>query len=243
MKHDLHTLANYHATCSFAPTEAIARFACLLSEYEATSREQKHITEQAWRIGVNTFIHVFRLLILYTKNLDLAVYHTQRGIYYFVQFIGQIAEEPNGFLQLAARDATMFVLKKTVFEVSTSHRKTFACPVGSDPCLAVVDTGVRLLGTVYRDIESARDEATRSILNCSIGCDHEQFGHRLSVLAEAATCVSHLGKKGGPILVKLAKAVRKKRPSQKLEMARPSIDDVKAMAPGDVARLLLRSKK
>lgn len=242
MKHDLHSLGNYNDCCAFSPPAAIARFACLLSEYEATAREQKHITEHAWKIGVNTFIHVFRLLILYTKNLDLAVYHTQRGIYYFVQFISQIAEEPNGFLQLAARDATMFVLKKTVFEISTSYRKSFACPIGSDPCLSVVDSGIRLLGTLYRDVETCRDEAVRNILNCSLGCDDRQFGARLETLGQAATWLSYLGSKAGPALTKFAKLIRRKRPGQELVTTWPSIEDVEHLTPCEIAKVLLGSK-
>tara|TARA_B100000902_G_scaffold272817_1_gene258734 strand:- start:2185 stop:2874 length:690 start_codon:yes stop_codon:yes gene_type:complete len=69
---------------------------------------------------------------LYTKNLDLTVYHCQKSFYYYIEFIGQIGDSNHQFLQLNSKDAALFVLKKTIFEINEDYRKTYETPIGSE---------------------------------------------------------------------------------------------------------------
>lgn len=70
--------------------------------------------------GLLTINHVFNLLLLYTKNIQLVVTHSQKAFYYYAEFISQIGET-NAFLQLTSHDASLFVYKKTIYEINKDY--------------------------------------------------------------------------------------------------------------------------
>ena len=67
--------------------------------------------------GLDTITNVFLNILYYTKNIDITYFHCQKSFYFYVEFVGQITEEDKMFLQLTSRDATIYVYKKTVFEI------------------------------------------------------------------------------------------------------------------------------
>ena len=73
--------------------------------------------------GIDVINNVYRELLLYTKNIELSVYYTQKGYFYYVEFIDQIGDESNSFLKLNSKDAMLFVLKKTVYEINNDMKK------------------------------------------------------------------------------------------------------------------------
>jgi len=75
--------------------------------------------------GIETITHVFRFLILYTRNLEVTYYNCKKALYYYIEFIGQIGEDSNDYLSLTSNDAALFVYKKTIFTVINSYKKDF----------------------------------------------------------------------------------------------------------------------
>jgi hypothetical protein len=73
--------------------------------------------------GLDTIINVFHHLLLYTKNLDLTYFHCQKAFYFYVEFVSQISDDEKIFLQLTSRDATTYVYKKTIYDISLEFRK------------------------------------------------------------------------------------------------------------------------
>ena len=73
--------------------------------------------------GLITITNVFNIILFYSKNLDMAYYHSQKAYYFYVEFIGQISEEHNTFLQLSSRDAILFIYKKTIFDIHNECKK------------------------------------------------------------------------------------------------------------------------
>src|SRR5210317_348621 len=69
--------------------------------------------------------YIYNFLLLYTKNLDLTIYHTQKSILYYIEFIGQIGDDNHSFLKLNSKDATLFTYKKTIFDVNQEYRKEY----------------------------------------------------------------------------------------------------------------------
>lgn len=62
--------------------------------------------------GVETLTHVYKTIMLYTKNLELTEYHTEKAGVYYIEFISQlIGSEVN------VRETIMFVYKKTIFDI------------------------------------------------------------------------------------------------------------------------------
>ena len=50
---------------------------------------------------------------MYTeKNLSLTLYHCKKSFLYYVEFISQIGDEGNSYLQLNTKDAILFIYKK-----------------------------------------------------------------------------------------------------------------------------------
>jgi hypothetical protein len=75
--------------------------------------------------GIKNTCYIYNFLLLYTKNLELTLYHTQKSIIYYIEFISQIGEDTNNLLQLNSKDATLFIFKKTIFEVNEETRKNY----------------------------------------------------------------------------------------------------------------------
>jgi|ETNvirenome_6_85_1030632.scaffolds.fasta_scaffold07100_2 hypothetical protein len=73
--------------------------------------------------GIETVRNIYNMLLLYTKNLDLVHHHVQKAFCYYVEFIGQIGDEHHSFLQLNSKDATLFVYKKSIFDINQDYRK------------------------------------------------------------------------------------------------------------------------
>ena len=96
--------------------------------------------------GIETLQNVFNILLLYTKNLELVNYHCQKSYYYYVEFIGQIGDDNHSFLQLNSKDATLFVYKKTIFEINNDFKKMFVSPSGDQ--LELI-RNVRSLTNIY----------------------------------------------------------------------------------------------
>jgi hypothetical protein len=124
---------NYACELSSTIGDIINKYNILLIEYlkfiidnivVKNSAYNKFIIER----GIETITHVFTLLLYYSKNVDMAYYHGQRSFYFYVEFIGQISEDQHSFLNLSSRDASMFVYKKTIFELSNEYRKNLKEP-------------------------------------------------------------------------------------------------------------------
>jgi hypothetical protein len=73
--------------------------------------------------GLETQTNVFTTILYYTKNIELACFHCQKALYFYVEFVAQISEEQNMFLQLSSRDATSYVYKKTIYDINNEYKK------------------------------------------------------------------------------------------------------------------------
>ena len=69
--------------------------------------------------------YIYNFLLLYTKNLELVVYHTQKSILYYIEFISQISDDNHSSLKLNSNDATLFIYKKTIFDVNEDFRNKY----------------------------------------------------------------------------------------------------------------------
>tara|TARA_Y100000389_G_scaffold123276_1_gene120594 strand:- start:5140 stop:5916 length:777 start_codon:yes stop_codon:yes gene_type:complete len=82
---------------------------------------RKYIIKQ----GAKTIKHVFFMLLIYTKNLEITCYNCQKAYVYYIEFIGQITEDNHSFLQLNSKDASLFVYKKTIFDINIDIQKNY----------------------------------------------------------------------------------------------------------------------
>ena len=131
MSFSLQDTKNYHNEFHHKTTEIFAQYTTLILEYlQRFSESIKYQDQQYYNYiinrGIQTMSHVFKIILLYTKNIDIASHYTQRAYYYFVEFIGQIGEESHSYLQLNSKDAALFVYKKTIFDINNDFKKNYS---------------------------------------------------------------------------------------------------------------------
>ena len=73
--------------------------------------------------GLKTLEHVHNFLFMYAKNDELIDHHLEKAYLYYVEFVTQIGEDNNSFIKLNSKDATLFVYKKTIYDIEQDYRK------------------------------------------------------------------------------------------------------------------------
>ena len=126
--YSLNNVENYKSTLNYSINEILNKHNLLIVEYLKFIAEKVHLKNvQSNKFiiirGLETVSHVFNNILYYSKNIDLAFYHGQKAFYFYVEFIEQISDEQHTFLQLNSRDASMFVYKKTIFDINNEYRK------------------------------------------------------------------------------------------------------------------------
>jgi hypothetical protein len=126
--YSLHNVENYRTVLNETTNEVTQKYSILLTEYfkfitENIKQKNKKMSHFIITRGVDTITNVFVNILLYTKNIDLTYFHSQRSFYFYVEFVSQITEDEKTFLQLSSRDATTYVYKKTLYEISNDFKK------------------------------------------------------------------------------------------------------------------------
>ena len=75
--------------------------------------------------GIDLLKNIFIILLHYTKNLELVIHHLRKSYLYYTEFIGQVGEDSNSFLQLNSKDACLFVYKKTIYDINEDFKKKY----------------------------------------------------------------------------------------------------------------------
>jgi hypothetical protein len=113
----------------FLVNDVIDKYIQVLVEYCNAVSKQKFVITSPNMFnflilrGLETTTHVFKYVLLYTQNLEAAYHHAQKSIYYYLEFIVQVAEQRNAFLQLSSRDAITYVYKKTIYLITNLESK------------------------------------------------------------------------------------------------------------------------
>jgi hypothetical protein len=129
-KNFVNNVDNYNISFQDTSSTIFVKYIQIVNEYLKHCLDNIHIQNPTYLIyiikrGLNTLNFVFKFILLYTKNLDMVYYNCQKAYIYYVEFIGQISDENHSFLQLNSKDASLFVYKKTIFEIDNDVRKDF----------------------------------------------------------------------------------------------------------------------
>lgn len=125
----LSSIDNYHSKLDYSNLNIILiKYISLITDYMKLIAEKINIRKNNYYKyifirGLDTITTVFKILLYLTKNIELTYYHSQKAFYFYVEFIEQISDDQNTFLQLSSREACMFVYKKTIFEINNDIRK------------------------------------------------------------------------------------------------------------------------
>ena len=154
---------NYKQSINYNVENILEKYLSILTDYF------KHLEESNFNIynryykyiiinGVNCINNIFKILLLYTNNIELVLYHTQKSFIYYIEFITQIGDENNNFLQLNSKDATLFVYKKTIFEINNDIRKDFSIKKDNREILDNINNYILLAKKIIDDFININDE-------------------------------------------------------------------------------------
>ena len=156
-KTNIFEVKNYNKSLTVIEEDVMSKFCELVNEYLFHITENIIIQDRNYYIfillrGLNTIKHIFNTMLLYTKNIDLTVYHTKKAYLFYVEFIGQIGDDNNSYLQLNSKDATLFVYKKTIFEINNEYRKQFVLGDTEKEKFKIFDIFSKLLIEIYQEV-------------------------------------------------------------------------------------------
>ena len=150
-------VANYKSKLSENDKLIVQKYKEIVNEYLFHLGENLLIQNYQYYIfilirGLKTIKHIFNTLILYTKNLELTIYHTKKAYLFYVEFIGQIGEDNNSYLQLNSKDATLFVYKKTIFEINNDFRQSFIINEKEKILFEYINKVTKLINDIYEEV-------------------------------------------------------------------------------------------
>jgi hypothetical protein len=116
---------NYNKVSEYKLEDIMYKFILLTKNYIIHSYENSiHKHNSIYISGLDMITNIYRLLFLYTKNLELTIYHTNSAIYYYIEYMSQITDsDDNIFFNLTMKDAVMYVYNKTVFDINKKYSK------------------------------------------------------------------------------------------------------------------------
>jgi hypothetical protein len=118
---------NYKISINATSYEIIQKYLLIIVEYLLylidynSNIGSSNLTEYLTNRGIETITPVFLHLLHYTKNPELAYYHSEKSFYFYVEFISQVSREDKSFLQLTSRDACNYVFKKTIYNIDNRY--------------------------------------------------------------------------------------------------------------------------
>jgi hypothetical protein len=173
-QYSLNSLENYKKVIDDGASDIVNKYYSLIMEYLSFILENiafKNTTHTKFIIerGIETITHVFTTLLYFSRNLDMSYFHSQKSFYFYVEYIGQITDDKHSFLQLNSRDASLFVYKKTIFEINNEVRKNSTTLSQNDvEKLDVLNSSI----TVLKNICSVLiDRDYKMVKNVSVVCN------------------------------------------------------------------------
>jgi len=165
----LQNLDNYRKNIDNTTSEITEKYYMLIAEYfkfitENIKVKNSNFAKFIITRGLDTITNVFNSIFYYTKNIDLTYFHCQKSFYFYVEFVGQISEDEKMFLQLSSRDATLYVYKKTIFEINNECKNTCESSKLINDQIAIINSYINIYKTmIYKIIQSDRNNINNNL--------------------------------------------------------------------------------
>jgi hypothetical protein len=153
--YSLSNFDNYYKNFDYKQDEVIEKYILLSNEFLQFILEKikfKNTNYSKFIIirGYETITNIFNIILYCTKNLDLTIYHCQKGYYYYIEFIEQISNVDHVLLQLNSRDATTYVYKKTFTELNHDIKKNLpSCPIDIKNLIEIIDEHIKTFKNIF----------------------------------------------------------------------------------------------
>ena len=124
----LDNINNYYEKYNFVEKDIFISYLRILNEYIKQLENINFIKYNNIYLfisqGLKTISNVFKIILIYSKNLDLSFNYSKKAIFYYLEYMKQIDIESN-FIKLTSTDASIFVFKKTIFLIDNEFRKNY----------------------------------------------------------------------------------------------------------------------
>lgn len=112
----------YNSKLDATVKEILDCYSYIISEYcviISNKLEMQNVIKKNFiiRRGLDTLTHIFNYILYYTKNIKITMDYLEKSIYLYIEFIEQINQTENSFLEFNSRDATQYVYKKTIYDL------------------------------------------------------------------------------------------------------------------------------
>jgi len=97
--------------------------------------------------GIETITNVYKTLLLYTRNIELAEYHTEKACVYYIEFISQLVGT-----EINVRETVLFVYKKTIFDINNECKKKVAISVEQNVYFSILDETTLFIQTLIKTV-------------------------------------------------------------------------------------------
>lgn len=123
-KYSLQINSNYNESINCELSDIKHKYLFIINDYLNNIKlNKKENTKFIILRGLETITHVFNMILYFTKNLEITHFYSEKSFYLYIEFINQITDDSNKFLQLCSRDASIYVYKKTIFDINNEYRK------------------------------------------------------------------------------------------------------------------------
>jgi hypothetical protein len=149
---------NYKTTFSLNDLEAsLLIYSKLISGFIKDMAEDINVSELSKFMfilekGVETITNVYKTILLYTRNLELAEYHTERACIYYIEFTSQIIGS-----EINVRESVLFVYKKTIFEINNECKKRVLISAEQNVYFTILDEYALFFHTFIKSVLSERN--------------------------------------------------------------------------------------
>lgn len=167
---NVNLLENYKKNFDYKnKNEPITSYLKLLLEYLKVSLSNLVVQDNEYYLfilkrGIKTITHCFNILFMYSKNLNIVEQSCNKAICYYIEFMGQIGEDSNSYLQLNSKDATLFVYKKIIFDIDDNFRKDYVLDEKDKKYLENINLNNNLLYNILNNILNIEKDNDKKIL-------------------------------------------------------------------------------
>ena len=153
LKSSITNIDNYNSEYPETFITIFTTYMSIINEYLKQALDSINIQNNQYytyiiKKGIMTINHVFKILLIYTRNIDIVYHNCQKSYIYYIEFIGQIGDNNHSFLQLNSNDACLFVYKKTIFDINNDIRKDFVNDENSIKTLSEVDLFIKIYNNI-----------------------------------------------------------------------------------------------
>uniref|UniRef100_A0A6C0BRG8 Uncharacterized protein n=1 Tax=viral metagenome TaxID=1070528 RepID=A0A6C0BRG8_9ZZZZ len=135
----------------------------LLEQYlkcclDSNTKVEKYYVDK----GINIIVNVFKIILLYTKNLEITKMYAFNSIYFYIEYINQISNKESEivFVNLTLNDAISYVYRKSIYEISDSYKKKFKLQKEDNIRFKNVNNLILLYQTVFSSYLTSTDNIT-----------------------------------------------------------------------------------